>query len=231
MKASSEAATAAKALSRSEGSAEEELAFLRKRNAMYSKKKYYKKKREISQMTETVYDLSAKNNKLKRNNAELEALLVDCERRVLHSHYPTTTAHVPDTPLLRARHLQDLVRDELAVASLQSAYRYSAPLPTSSLVPTPQESLQSALLGGAMGPEGAGMAHYSERHVMDAASRRLLQLQEQNRLLALRVATNGSNKWPSLEPPPTLSVSDWEEQASAVTGIALLRGRSHSRQI
>jgi hypothetical protein len=49
--------------------------FIRQRNAIYSKRKYYKKKRFIDQLKSSKYQLEACNSKLRENNAQLETLL------------------------------------------------------------------------------------------------------------------------------------------------------------
>lgn len=55
---------------------------LRKRNAVYSKRKYYKKKIEVDRLDQTRLDLEAKNRNLNNENQRLEALVAGAEKTV-----------------------------------------------------------------------------------------------------------------------------------------------------
>jgi hypothetical protein len=55
---------------------------LRKRNAVYSKRKYYKKKLEVERLEKTRYELEEKNRDLKNKNQRLETLLKDAEEQI-----------------------------------------------------------------------------------------------------------------------------------------------------
>lgn len=81
------------------------LDFLRKRNAKYSKKKYYKKKREVKEMHDTVYDLADKNSRLRRENDKLERLLVEAQEKVAY--------HNANRGLLARGHTRDSLHPSL----------------------------------------------------------------------------------------------------------------------
>jgi arsenate reductase-like glutaredoxin family protein len=55
---------------------------LRKRNAVYSKRKYYKKKLEVERLEQTRHDLEVGNRTLTRENQRLTSLLVDAQEKV-----------------------------------------------------------------------------------------------------------------------------------------------------
>jgi hypothetical protein len=58
------------------------LAMRRKRNAIYSKRKYYKKKREVERLERTRYELESSNLTLKLDNQRLEKLLQEAQDKV-----------------------------------------------------------------------------------------------------------------------------------------------------
>lgn len=63
-------------------SEEERAVMLRKRNAIYSKRKYYKKKKEVSRLEATKYELESENKRLRNEYRRLETLLLDAKRKV-----------------------------------------------------------------------------------------------------------------------------------------------------
>lgn len=62
--------------------ADERAAMIKKRNAVYSKRKYYKKKLTLSRLVDQRQDFQARNEKLKKENQRLECLLLSCQEKV-----------------------------------------------------------------------------------------------------------------------------------------------------
>jgi hypothetical protein len=54
----------------------------RRRNALYSKRKYYKKKIEIEQLESRKFDLTIANARLKEDNARLESIVEDAQHKI-----------------------------------------------------------------------------------------------------------------------------------------------------
>jgi hypothetical protein len=54
----------------------------RRRNALYSKRKYYKKKIEIEQLESRKFELTIANTRLKEDNARLESILEDAQDKI-----------------------------------------------------------------------------------------------------------------------------------------------------
>lgn len=61
---------------------ETRMSHLRKRNAMYSKRKYYKKKVEVERLEMSKYELETTNQKLSQDNERLECLLNNAKKIV-----------------------------------------------------------------------------------------------------------------------------------------------------
>jgi hypothetical protein len=63
----------------------EALARIRQRNALYSKRKYYKRKQEVQRLERKRYDLQVSNQELRNENEELERLLQSVQRQIEQS--------------------------------------------------------------------------------------------------------------------------------------------------
>ena len=66
-----------------------EQAYIRQRNAIYSRRKYYKKKHYIEQLKASRYNLETCNDKLRENNAQLESLVQRAKDVVAINEQPT----------------------------------------------------------------------------------------------------------------------------------------------
>ena len=69
--------------------------FIRQRNAMYSKRKYYKKKRYIEELKTSSIQLTACNSKLRVNNEQLEALLQRAKDAIAINERSTNASRMP----------------------------------------------------------------------------------------------------------------------------------------
>jgi hypothetical protein len=96
---SARALTSSRPSSLSEDSEEEsrrKLEFNRKRNSIYSRRKYVRRKIEFDVLQEQTFGLRAQNHDLKRENQHLEALLADARRKVdLHEGLATHSSGAP----------------------------------------------------------------------------------------------------------------------------------------
>jgi hypothetical protein len=72
--------------------------FLRKRNAMYSKRNYYRKKNEFKDLENWSFELRAENFDLKQENKRLEAILAMAQEKVLRHLGSFRLGEVPGLP-------------------------------------------------------------------------------------------------------------------------------------
>lgn len=188
-----------------QGREEDTAAFVRKRNALYSKKKYYKRKQEVANMTESMHDLRNKNNQIRKKNFQLEALLIDARRKVeMHLRLVASaklSEMAPPQHVLPS--VEDLLYQELAIS------RKSPPahLPvrsgfhdTPSLFAT-RELLQHNHqhcrdLDNMTVASSEFEMRMQARHVNDVeeATRRLEELKRRNRILEIRLAAKMRQK-------------------------------------
>jgi hypothetical protein len=125
--------TSSRPSSLSEDSEEEskrKLEFNRKRNSIYSRRKYVRRKIEFEVLQNQTFGLRAQNHDLKRENQHLEALLADARRTVdLHEGLATHSSGAPQfSSLLGESSVSPLPRIPPGRASLTAVAGPALPL-------------------------------------------------------------------------------------------------------